>query len=98
MRESRTALVCKQTHFKAKLGLNQKSWNDNLEAAAISHRAGIKSKDASNGDAHPWPATGNGLTGRGGNSKDMRTEQMKRQRRDTSPELHSEELPPQPHP
>jgi len=50
MQESRTALVCKQTHLQAKFGLSQKSQNNYLESVAISHRVGIKSKDANNGD------------------------------------------------
>lgn len=52
MQESKIALVCKQTHFKAKFGLSQKSQNNYLESVAISHRVGIKSKDANNGEAH----------------------------------------------
>lgn len=52
MQESKTALVWKQTHFKAKFGLSQKSQNNYLESVAISHQVGIKSKDANNGDVH----------------------------------------------
>lgn len=52
MQESKIALVCKQTHFKAKFGRNREAQNNYLESVAISHRVGRKSKAANNGYAH----------------------------------------------
>lgn len=73
MQESKIALVCKQTHFKAKFGLSQKSQNNYLECVAVSHRVGRESGDANNGAAR-WrlrtprhatsPPTARGATAR----------------------------------